>query len=120
MNFRGPFRVRADRDKPYPEIEHPEEKSVERPNIAYKKSKSSDRRWLPLVLADRVGVYDGLLEDLFQGKLSNLIKERGWDSEWKYNRKNFVLKAATAVAAVTAVIVGVFVNRESSNHNRLH
>src|SRR5690606_24376877 len=23
MNFRGPFRVRADRDKPYPEIEHP-------------------------------------------------------------------------------------------------
>ncbi len=23
MNFRGPFRVRADRDKPYPEIKHP-------------------------------------------------------------------------------------------------
>ncbi len=28
MNFRGPFRVRADYDKPYPEIEHPEDAIV--------------------------------------------------------------------------------------------
>lgn len=28
MNFRGPFRVRADRDMPYPEIEHPEDAIV--------------------------------------------------------------------------------------------
>jgi threonine dehydrogenase-like Zn-dependent dehydrogenase len=28
MNFRGPFRVRVDRDKPYPEIKHPEDAIV--------------------------------------------------------------------------------------------
>lgn len=28
MNFRGPFRVRADKDMPYPEIEHPEDAIV--------------------------------------------------------------------------------------------
>lgn len=28
MNFRGPFRVRLDRDKPYPEIKHPEDAIV--------------------------------------------------------------------------------------------
>jgi threonine dehydrogenase-like Zn-dependent dehydrogenase len=28
MNFRGPFRVRADRNKPYPEIKHPEDAIV--------------------------------------------------------------------------------------------
>src|SRR5690606_23084194 len=28
MNFIGPFRVRADRDRPYPEIEHPEDAIV--------------------------------------------------------------------------------------------
>ena len=114
-------------------------KSVERPNItavfgtstppsglsgmirrqAYKKSESSYGRWLPLVLADRIGVYEGIVEDLSHGKIPNVIKERGWDSEWRYNRKNFVLKAA-AVAAVTAVVVGVLVSRGSSNHNRLH
>lgn len=28
MNFRGPFRIRADYDRPYPEIEHPEDAIV--------------------------------------------------------------------------------------------
>src|SRR5690554_5190016 len=28
MNFRGPFRIRADKDRPYPEIEHPEDAVV--------------------------------------------------------------------------------------------
>jgi nitrogen-specific signal transduction histidine kinase len=28
MNFRGPFRVRADYDMPYPEIEHPQDAIV--------------------------------------------------------------------------------------------
>ena len=28
MNFRGPFRVRADRDRPFPEIKHPEDAIV--------------------------------------------------------------------------------------------
>lgn len=28
MNYRGPFRVRADHDRPYPEIEHPEDAIV--------------------------------------------------------------------------------------------
>lgn len=28
MNYRGPFRVRADRDRPYPKIEHPEDAIV--------------------------------------------------------------------------------------------
>lgn len=114
-------------------------KSVERPNItavfgtstppsglsgmirrhAYKWSESDLRRWLPLVLADRIGVYEGIVEDFIQGKIPNVIKERGWDSEWKYNRKNFVLKAA-AVAAVTATIVGVLISRSGNNHRSLH
>lgn len=28
MNFRGPYRVRADRNKPYPEIMHPSDAIV--------------------------------------------------------------------------------------------
>lgn len=28
MNYRGPFRIRADRDRPFPEIEHPEDAIV--------------------------------------------------------------------------------------------
>lgn len=114
-------------------------KSVERPNIpatfgtsvppkglsgairrmAFKKSESSYGRWLPLVLADRIGVFEGILEDLSHGHIPNFFKERGWNSEWKYNRKNFVIKAA-AVAVVTVGILGILFSGSKNNRNNLH
>ena len=98
-------------------------KSVERPNLtavfgtstppsglsgmmrrmAYKYSESDYRRWLPLVMADRIGVFEGIIEDLAKGHIPNIPAERGWTAEWKYNRKNFVVK----VAVGTAVTVGL-------------
>ncbi|MBW7674188.1 hypothetical protein [Chryseobacterium chendengshani] len=101
-------------------------KSVERPNLtavfgtasppegvngairkwAFRYSESSYGRWLPLVLADRVGAVEGIIEDLKNGYVPNIFAERGWAAEWKYNRKSFLLKVAAA-AAVTAVAVTV-------------
>ncbi|MCY0979291.1 hypothetical protein PGH12_01955 [Chryseobacterium wangxinyae] len=97
-------------------------KSVERPNLtavfgtasppegingairkfAFRYSESSYGRWLPLVLADRVGAVEGIIEDLKKGYVPNIFAERGWGAEWKYNKKNFLLKIAV-VGAVTAV-----------------
>ena len=101
-------------------------KSVERPNLtavfgtasppeglngklrrfAFKYSESSYGRWLPLVLADRVGEVEGIIDDLKKGHVPNIFAERGWSSEWKHNRTSFLLKIA-AVAAVAAVAVTV-------------
>ena len=99
--------------------------SVERPNItavfgtakpprglsgmirrqAFKKSENSYGRWLPLVLADRIDMVEGILEDLSHGHVPNIFAERGWKAEWKYNRKSFVLKAATATAVTSAAVL---------------
>lgn len=99
-------------------------KSVERPNItaafgtsmppsglsgmirrqAFKYSESSYGRWLPLVLADRIGVFEGILDDLKHGYIPNTFAERGLKSEWKYNRKNFVIKIATTAAVASAFV----------------
>ena len=93
--------------------------SIERPNVtavfgtsappsglsgmirreAFKYSESSYGHWLPLVLADRIGVVEGVVDDLKKGHVPNIFAEKGLKSEWKYNRKNFVLKSA-AYAAV--------------------
>ncbi len=86
---------------------------------AYKKSESSYGRWLPLVLADRIGVYEGMLQDFTRGRIPNVFAERGWNAEWDHNRKSFILKAA-AVAAVTAVVVGVFFYRGNNHKDLLH
>lgn len=100
-------------------------KSVERPNIpavfgntvppsglsgalrrlAFKYSESSYGRWLPLVMADRIGEVEGIFEDLGNGHIPNLFAEHGLKSEWKYNRKNFVLKSAVTAAAIAGAIL---------------
>ncbi|SMP12916.1 hypothetical protein [Chryseobacterium profundimaris] len=110
-------------------------KSVERPNLtaafgtasppeglngeirkfAFKYSESSYGRWLPLVLADRVGAIEGIIEDLKKGHVPNIFAERGWGAEWKYNRKNFLLKIAAA-AAVTAITISVLSSKKKNKN----
>lgn len=100
-------------------------RSVERPNLtavfgtstppsglsgairrmAFKYSESSYGRWLPLMLADRIGIAEGIIDDLTHGRIPNIFAERGWQAEWKYNRKNFLIKAAAVAAATAAVTV---------------
>lgn len=72
--------------------------------FAFKYSEGDARHWFSLVLADRINVVEGIVDDLKQGHIPNLIGERGWGAEWKYNRENFVKKIAVT-AAVTGVAI---------------
>lgn len=84
---------------------------------AYKYSEASYGRWLPLILADRIGVFEGIIEDLAKGYVPNTFAERGWNAEWKYNRQSFVLKIA-ATAAVATVLTAILIsNRKKKNAN---
>jgi len=55
--------------------------------IAFRYSESSYLHWLPLVLADRINVVEGLVHDLRSGHVPNLVTELGWTAEWKHNRR---------------------------------
>jgi hypothetical protein len=71
---------------------------------AFKHSEDRYRHWIPLILADRINVVEGLIEDLKSGYVPNLFAERGWRSELKYNKKGLVKKVMVA-AVVTAVVI---------------
>jgi hypothetical protein len=71
---------------------------------AFKFSEGSWGHWLPLILADRVNVWEGIIDDLKKGYIPNFFKERGWSAEWKYNRKGVIQKVAIGVAVTTAVV----------------
>jgi len=75
---------------------------------AFKFSEGSSAHWLTLMLADRVNVVEGIVDDLRNGHFPNLIKERGLMAEWKYNRAATIKKIATVVA-VTAAIISVMI-----------
>jgi hypothetical protein len=66
---------------------------------AFKNSEDRYRHWIPLILADRINVVEGLIDDIKQGYLPNLINERGLTMEWKYNRQGVIRKATTAAFA---------------------
>ena len=75
--------------------------------VAFKYSESSYGHWLPLMLADRVGVVEGVLADLGRGRVPNVFAERGWKAEWEHNRTSLIgriLLIATLVSAVVAFV----------------
>ena len=70
--------------------------------IAFKYSESSYGHWLPLMLADRVNVVEGYLDDLTHGHVPNVFAERGWKAEWRHNRTNLVLRVLVGVVITSA------------------
>lgn len=72
---------------------------------AFKYSEGSFAHWLPLLLADRVNMVEGIIEDLAQGHIPNIFAERGWKAEWKHNTKGLAKKVVIGAAITTAVIV---------------
>ncbi len=72
---------------------------------AFKYSEGSWGHWLPLLLADRVNVWEGLVDDFKKGIFPNVFAERGWQSEFKYNKKSASLKLAVGVAVITTAVL---------------
>lgn len=74
---------------------------------AFKHSEGSYAHWLPLILADRINVIEGIVDDLKHGIIPNIFAEKGWKAEWKYNRKGLIQKVlvTTAVISVTYLLL---------------
>jgi hypothetical protein len=80
--------------------------------FAYKYSESTYAHWVPLVLADRIGVFEGYIDDIKHGIIPNPFAERGWQAEWKYNKKG-VIKNVAIAAVATAVLVTLLKQKKS-------
>jgi hypothetical protein len=82
--------------------------------FAFKHSENSYLHWLPLLLADRVNVVEGIVEDFASGKVPNIFEEKGYVAEWKYNRTSLITKMAV-VAAITAAGVMLLVRKDEAD-----
>ena len=78
---------------------------------AYKLGEAKIHRWLMLMLADRINVVEGIVEDLSKGHIPNIFAEMGLKSEIKYNGKNFAKK----VLIGTVVVGGVYFFMKNKN-----
>jgi hypothetical protein len=83
--------------------------------IAFRYSESSYGHWLPLMLADRVSVVEGVLGDLKHGHVPNVFAERGWNAEWKHNRTSLVRRILVRTALVSAAVAYFSSRRAASD-----
>ncbi|MFS8617172.1 MAG: hypothetical protein FWJ85_10125 [Solitalea sp.] len=72
--------------------------------FAFRYSENSFAHWLPLLLADRVNVAEGILNDFRNGIIPNIMREKGMGAEWKYNRKKLIKKAVITLAVSLALL----------------
>ena len=72
---------------------------------AFRHSESTAMHWVPLVLADRINVVEGIVDDIRNGHIPNIAAEKGWAAAWKYNRTKFVAKLAVQAVAVSLLVV---------------
>ena len=71
---------------------------------AFKYSEATAAHWMTLILADRVNVVEGIVDDLRHGIIPDFVEELGWKAEWKYNRKKFVSRIVVKAAVITLAI----------------
>lgn len=108
-------------------------KSVERPNLtavygttnppaglsgairryAFNYSESSYGRWLPLMLADRINMVEGMIADIAKGHIPNIAKELGLRAEWKHNKRSFLTKSIVAGLAVSFIVYRICCNKKN-------
>lgn len=70
---------------------------------AFKFSENSYLHWLPLILADRVNVVEGIVDDLSRGHIPNIFAEKGWKADLKHNKGGLAVKVLVNVAVVAVV-----------------
>jgi hypothetical protein len=74
---------------------------------AFRYSESSYLHWLPLVLADRINVVEGILDDVRRARLPNAFAEAGGKAQWRYDRRRLVRGTLVRVAVAAALIAYV-------------
>ena len=75
---------------------------------AFRYSEGSYGHWLPLILADRINMVEGIVDDLKKGHIPNVFAERGWTAEWKYNRKEFTKNLVIGAVVASVALVYLF------------
>ena len=82
---------------------------------AYTHSENKYRNWLPLLVADRIDVLEGMLSDIMKGRLPKPAAERGWGALWKH--KPSLLVRIIAVRLSVFAAIGTFLLYKSKKSN---
>lgn len=81
---------------------------------AFKYSENLYKHWLPLLLADRINVVEGMIDDIIHLKMPRPFAERGYGALWKYRKDIFFARIGARLVAAGA-IAAYFIFRKKKN-----
>ncbi len=73
--------------------------------LAFTKSENQYAHWLPLVLADRVNVVEGIIEDIAHGIFPNILAEKGYKGKFKHDKAAAIYRIAMGTLLTVGAIV---------------
>jgi len=73
--------------------------------FAYRYSENEFSHWIPLLLADRINVWEGIIQDIKEGRFPNFLKERGSLAAWRLDPPYVRRRVAILGLAVGAWLV---------------
>ena len=76
--------------------------------FAFRYSEGSFAHWIPLIMADRVNVIEGIIDDLSRARFPNIWAEKGLKSRWKYDRKTIFQNIGAATIFFSGVAGYIF------------
>ncbi len=78
--------------------------------FAFQYSENEYRHWLPLLLADRVNVVEGIIDDFSRGHIPNIFAEKGMKAELKHNPRGLAKRILVTVA-VTSIAYAILTKK---------
>lgn len=72
--------------------------------VAFRYSENMNRRWLLLLLADRINSLEGMLGDVLFFRFPNYIGEHGGRALWKYKPWSLVGKLLLRTIVIAAIV----------------
>jgi hypothetical protein len=89
------------------------ELSEELRKVAFKYDESDYRHWIPLLIADKIGKIEEILEDLApDNNILDSIVEFGRTTDWKADKKDIIKKAASTIGAASFEAVTSAISRK--------
>ena len=86
-------------------------------HCAFKFSEGRFAHWLLLLVADRVNMVEGFMDDLVHGRGTQCLSEMGMKAKWKHDRKAVVTGMAVG-AAVVGMLALACLGRHGVTHRK--
>ncbi|HET7435906.1 MAG TPA: hypothetical protein VFN10_14455 [Thermoanaerobaculia bacterium] len=78
-------------------------------DYAYQYGEATNRRWMTLMMANRIDVLESMIGDALRGKPDNYVREKGWAAKFKYDSEGPSPWITLGVAAASVLAVGLVV-----------